>query len=231
MEKSEYIKRSNWYGSFYELAMEFYPRGSDARLLAALHALWSDPSLFGPLESPYYYAEAEPTLLSPPLPHEPAQRAVPPVPLPDALDPVGPNNLYGLLTIPGRPQIGIKCVTVREEYGSDWLDFCIPTGMLGHIVNIDYPLCYDTNPWMDEVNGILLRLADSVYTVAPFDLALIGEEASGYLRAGEASGANLEAGGILAPPRLVQRLQPQGPSLILPSGVHWFAPQADAIGG
>jgi hypothetical protein len=231
MEKGEYIKRSNWYGSFYELAMEYYPRGGDARLLAALHALWSDSSLFGPLESPYYYAEVEATLLSPPLPPESAQRAVPSVPIPDALDPVGPNNLYGLLMIPGRPQIAIICGMVREEYGSDWLDFCIPMGMLDLIMNINYPLSYSTSSWMEEVNGALARLADTIYAVAPFDLAYIGEDVSGLWRAGEIKGATLEAGGVFAPPSLVRRLQPQAPSLILPSGAHWFTPRADAIGG
>jgi len=90
MDQREYIRRSNWHGSCYELAMEFYPTGNDDRLLAALLALWSGPAVHGPLESPYSWPEEETTLLSMPPASVPVLEAVPRVPLPEALDPVGP---------------------------------------------------------------------------------------------------------------------------------------------
>ncbi|MDB5056585.1 MAG: hypothetical protein JWO59_57 [Chloroflexi bacterium] len=111
---------------------------------------------------------------------------------------------------------------VREEQGSDWLDFCIPSGMLAMIFSIDYHWFHETNPWLQEIDQILLRMADAVYNAAPFDLALIGADVSGWLRADEARTTDLERGGILVPSILVERLKPSGASTILSTGVHWF---------
>jgi Helix-turn-helix domain of resolvase len=77
MDQREYIRRSNWHGSFYELAMEFHPTGNDARLLAALQALWSDSAVHGPLESPHTWPEEETTLLSMPPASVPVLEIVP----------------------------------------------------------------------------------------------------------------------------------------------------------
>ena len=224
MQKSKYIKRSSWLGSYYELAMEFYPAGDDRRLLAALRGLWSDGCLSGPLDSPYNYPVEEITLLSVPAPDEPALRAITAVPLPDSLDACGPDHLYGLMTIPSYPTIGIDCSIVREEQGSDWLSLSIPTGMLEHIVTVDYSLSHEKNPWMDDVDESFLRLADSVYAAAPFDLALIGEQVAGLQRAGTCTAADIDIGAILVPPILAQRFRSSAASRILPSGVHWFPP-------
>ena len=226
MDQREYIWRSNWHGSFYELAMEFHPTGDDARLLAALQALWSDPAVHGPLESPYTWPEQETTLLSIPAVPMPVLEAVAQVGLPQTLDPEGPEHLYGLLTPAGRPAIGIVCVMVREQGGSDWLDLCCPTGMLGYRPELNDYGSYETNLWVDGIDEVLLRIAAAVYAAAPFDLALIGEEVSGQGYAGTVTPMDLARGGYLLPSDLLQRLQPEVPSVRLSSDLHWF-PYAD----
>ena len=226
MHQREYIRRSNWYGSFYELAMEFHPTGNDARLLAALQALWSDPAVHGPLASPYSWPEEHTTLLSIPSASVPAREAVPQVQLPEALDPVGPESLYGLLRLADGTELGIKCVIVREEAGSDWLDFCIPTGMLELAFPVDYPLFASTNPWLAEIDHVLLEQASTVHAAQPFDLARIGEEVSGQGYAGQATATDVATGGYLLPAGLLQRLHPEVPSVRLRSDLHWF-PYAD----
>jgi hypothetical protein len=240
VQKSAYIKRSSWLGSKYELAMEFYPAGDDTRLLAALHDLWSDGNLAGPLESPYNYPEEELTLLSVPAPDEPALQAITAVPLPDRFGPGDPDHLFGLMTIPSYPAIGIECFTVREEQGSDWLYLGIPTGMLEHIVSVDYSLSHEKNPWMDDVDEHFLRLADSVYAAAPFDLAIVGDQVdlayirqqvAGHQRADTFSAVGLDEGGILVPPTQAQRFRSRTAPRVLPSGVHWFPPnEGDSLG-
>ena len=222
MHLREYFRRSNWYGSFYELAMEFHPTGNDARLLAALQARWSDPALHGPLASPYSWPEEQTTLLSVPPASVSALGAVPRVQLPEALDPVGPGGLYGLLRLADGTELGITCAIVREEGGSDWLDFCIPTGMLGVAFPVDYPLFASTNPWLAGVDHALLEQASTIHAAQPFDLALIGEEVSGQRDAGRVTATDVARGGYLLPAGLLQRLHPEVPSVRLCSDLHWF---------
>jgi hypothetical protein len=71
------------------------------------------------LESPHTWPEEETTLLSLPPASVPVLEVVPRVPLPEALDPVAPEGLYGLLTLADGIELGMRCVIVREEGGSD----------------------------------------------------------------------------------------------------------------
>ncbi len=156
----------------------------------------------------------------------PVLEAVPQVRLPVALDPTGPESLYGLLRLADGTELGITCVFVREEGGSDWLDFCIPTGILQLVFPRDYPLFASTNPWLAEIDRVLLELANTVYAAQPFDLALIGEEVSGQGDAGQVTATDVANGGYLLPAGLLQRLHPEVPSVRLSSDLHWF-PYAD----
>lgn len=209
MRNSDYIEPENWLGSFYELAMEYHPVGNDQRLLEGIRAAWASPYLSGPwsghyeLEQPGYVA--------------------------DLLQPQGLNGLYGLLKITEQGSVGCTTLTVRETLGggegSDWLDICIPTGMLSLVFPVRYPLEREHNPWLYQVDTVLRSIADAVYAKSAFDLAVIGEEASGTVRAIEVTREHLVRGGLLVPPSLGDRLGPDADAVNLPSGLMWFPPQ------
>lgn len=198
----DYLSMERWFGSYYELAIEFYPRGDDARLLRALAAMWASPLLRGP------WPERE-------------QLGRAPTP-PQRLEVEGSNRLYGLLQLPGALSIGCLSLTVREEHGSDWLDFCLPTGMLQLAFPVRYPMKREDNPWLPAVDQVLLSMAERVYQASPFDMALIGEEASGQLRAQELTAVALARGGVLVPPSLTHQLGSSSAAVALPNGLHWF---------
>jgi hypothetical protein len=213
MDPREFLDRENWLGSFYELAIEVAPYGDDARLLTAQQALWRAPSLDGPYLAPY----------------ESPDVAFRPVSLPTTIGPEDTRHLHGVLHLPGDRSLGCKSVIVREPDRSDWLIFCVPTGMLGLVFpHIVYPLERTANPWLDEVDHTFLALAGAVYAVAPFNLALVDEEVSGTYSAGEINTRSLPKCGCLVSPDVVAQLQPDLQpdlqSVVLPSGLHWFPP-------
>jgi hypothetical protein len=174
-----------WSGFWYQLAIELSTSGDDARLTAALEALWAQPIL------------------------RHSDRRV------DDDTDVHPREteftrfLHGDLALPER-QVGCVVVVLREREGSDWLEVCVPSGMMERE---GYPM-HDplSDSFLLALDQVFLRLADAVYAVAPFGVALIGEEVSGLLRVSDFS-ARTEAaewyvrhGGVLLRPALLQEL-------------------------
>ncbi len=214
MRHSDYIYPENWLGSFYELAIEYHPVGDDRRLLAGIRAAWASPYLSGSRPAPYGPEQPEPES--------------------DSLEPDGLNSRYGVLRVTERISVGCMTLTIRETLsgreGSDWLDICIPTGMLRLAFPVRYPLLREENPWLTGVDTVLLGVADAVYRSSAFDLAIIGEEASGVLKASEVTREHLTRGGLLVPPHLSRLLRPHADAITLPSGVLWFPPQDDDQG-
>lgn len=204
MNPDDYRSRERWFGSYYELAIEFYPRGDDARLLRAVAAMWASPLLHGP------WPEREQ------LGRTPAS--------PQRLDAEGFNRLYGVLHLPQGTTIGCGSLTVREEQGADWLDFYLPMGMLERMFPITYPLDRARNPWRSSVDQVLVDMAGRVYQAAPFDLALIGEEVSGSASARALTTDELAERGVLLPAAVVHEFKPRGTPIPLASGLTWFPP-------
>lgn len=199
--------REDWYGSWYDLAIEVGPAGDDRRLLEALGAVWRAPGLRGPWPRPDAGAGARPVDVHLPLAFEDVQR------------------LYGVLHLAGHGPLGCLSVVVREESpgGADWLDVSVPTSMLRHEFPVRYPLIRTDNPWLREIDRALLLIADAVYAAAPFALALVGEEASGWTSAREITAEYVaQAGGCLLPPALAHRLRLDGAAAVSPSGLRWF---------
>jgi hypothetical protein len=67
-------------------------------------------------------------------------------------------------------------------------------GMLEQAFDVAYPLDSATNPWIVRVESTLVDIAASIFTEAPFQLGLLGEEASGACSASELTTARCEAG-------------------------------------
>ncbi len=91
-------------------------------------------------------------------------------------------RLYGILSIPeiGK-QVGCLSIVVRETNGSDWLDFCITTGLLEEAFSVKHPLEIREYPWATILDKYLLQMADMIYQQTPFNLAFIGDEVSGLV--------------------------------------------------
>lgn len=187
MEQAEFLCEENWWGSFYELALELGPTGDDAMATRALDELWRQPELRGPWrELADFSSEPDPTLLAP-----------------------EEVRSYGVLAFDSNTELGFMSHIVRIEGGSDWLDLSIPTGMLELKFPVTYPLDLATNTWLCELDRLLVRIAARIYEVAPFRLGLLGEEASGSGSAAKLTAADCEHGGFVVPETLWHKLAPK----------------------
>lgn len=214
MDRIDYVKPENWYGSFYELSIEYSPGGNDDRLLTAIQTMWQSPGLTGAWYRLQDYSTPTQTLRQ--LPEEGAR-------------------LYGLIDVSEGKAVGCLSVTVREENGSDWLDLCIPTGMLELAFTVRYPLFmgfavgkdppkldeWGVNPWLEDVDNAFMQIAETVYAAAPFDFAIYGEEVSGWAAANTVTVEQLSQGGYLISPNIFDWLQPNVSARSLPSGLLW----------
>jgi len=166
MNRDFFTQKENWYGSFYELAIELQTSHDNVRLEKALEALWNHPNLSGHWLSKENYGQG-PDKFS----------------IADKFHGMNQNSLihlYGVFFIPEiDKQIGCLSIIVRETDGSDWLDFCFPTGMLESAFSVKYPLETDEYPWSTVLDKYLLQMADMIYQQIPYDLAFIGDEVSG----------------------------------------------------
>jgi hypothetical protein len=83
---------------------------------------------------------------------------------------------------------------------------------------VTYPLDRSTNTWLPELDRLLARIAAKIYEVAPFQLGLLGEEASGASSAGELTAADCERGGFLVPELLCHKLAPKRTPALMAGG-------------
>lgn len=198
-----YLDRENWTGSHFEVAIELGPR-DDGRLLQSLRSVWTSPLLNGPLVSPY---GDQPTLDESLL----------------GTDPI--RHLHGTLEIDG---LLLGCMVMALRWESDWLSVSIPTGMLHRAHRVDDPLYRESNFWLHDVEVLLANVADHVHQSVPFELAVIGEEASGSISVqggNETRPITREAveqdGGYLLSAELWQQLLPETRAQLIPSGLYW----------
>jgi hypothetical protein len=204
IDPQDYLNRDNWLGAYYELAIEYYPKGNDEQLLKALRTMWNMPIFSGPWNERADFQG--------------------PVEIPASLDFDYPPTLYGVITLPGNRDIGCLTVIVREsaDDASDWLDLCIPEGMLELVYPVKYPLLRKDNPYLDEVDRVLLEVAEATYRVSPFNLALMGGEASGLFYEKTISAEWLTPGGFIIPPSLFERLNADLKPEVLSTGLRWL---------
>lgn len=161
----------NWHGGFYELAIELGPP-DDMRLEQALRTLWGLASVEGCFT----------VLTRNPLQHGPADLT---------LATLEASYLHGIVRIPPGQRITCGAITVREEDGPDWLVFVLPLGSLSRADRRvgAYPfgdeLGEDSFAWRRGIDEWLATIAMQLYAVVPFELALIGFDASGEVSARE----------------------------------------------
>ncbi|MBP3967324.1 hypothetical protein [Paenibacillus lignilyticus] len=170
----------DWYGSYFELAIQFKNKLSDDLLRDCIHGLWSNDHLFGPCIEKENVGKGfiDFGLVS---------------------GEVFSNYLYGILTLADSTLLGCLSLTVREEEGSDWLDFCIPSGILEKKYSVTYPLIPEKNLFLQELETVFSEIAKTVYSISPFDMALIGEEVSGMLYVDSLTKDYVLKGGVIIP--------------------------------
>lgn len=89
------------------------------------------------------------------------------------------GHLHGIVNTPlGRT---VCCaVAVREDSGTDWLDFCLPVGALSELDQRVGGFPFEEGgesaalPWRKPLDDWLATVAGRVYDAARFRLALIG---------------------------------------------------------
>jgi hypothetical protein len=214
----------DWLGSFYELCIELQPAGDDVRLRRALAALWRAPLLEGVWTEQEYQHRVTA----------------------DAELPLYGRRQHGLLRLPGLPPTACIALVVREGGSddpddepppapdvpfADWLDLCIPMGMLERVFPVIWPLEVAANPWLTDLNDALVQLAEAVYIATSYNLALIGEEISGMWSEHTIPIDEVAFGGVLTSPALDAKVRPASRIPVqLSSGLNWYAYTHGTVG-
>lgn len=189
MNRSDYLRAENWYGSYYELSLQLGPPGDDERAITALRAMWDLPELLGPWRRREAFGTAP---IIPELDNECLTH-------------------YGLISLNRETQVGCMSFLIRCD-DADWLDLSIPTGMLERVFPIRYPLNVETNTWLRGVDDLFASMGNRVYRQVPFLLGCLCEESSGFRTAAELSESDCENGGFLVPAALYDKFPSQFPS-------------------
>ena len=90
------------------------------------------------------------------------------------------NQFYGTVFLSDEFSLPCVITIIRTEEESDWLDIAIPQAIFEKLYPYKYPLTKELNPWLEKVDEVLIKLAEIIYKHSTFDLAMIGEEISGY---------------------------------------------------
>ncbi|MCS1350896.1 hypothetical protein [Mechercharimyces sp. CAU 1602] len=144
-------------GGYYELSIEFNPTGDHQRIVRALEALVQESIIHVDKEK---ILDKEVKLLL--------------------------NNYNCKIAIDlGGNIVDAGLFIIRVEDESDWIDICVPQNALQKIYPYRYPLLPSINPWILEVDDILIYLAKVIFQSSPFDFAMVGEEVTGSMGVGE----------------------------------------------
>lgn len=163
-----FTQDDNWYGGFYELALELGAT-SDARLERALTVLGEVAGV------PGWYGSRD---------HEPHEQAKVDCSL-ESLQRY--QHLHGIVDLPDGTPVLCGVAAVREDGGSDWLDFYLPLGSLGRadprVGAFPYPFegegALAHLAWRRPIDDWLADLGRQVYARVDYSLGLIGHEVSG----------------------------------------------------
>lgn len=187
MNYSDFINPNLWIGGFYELSMEFHPVGDHGRLNQALVAL-GNLDFFNGLwkERQHYLSDI--------------------ISLPIDIDDDSVNQFYGTLTLSDGNTLPCVVTIVRIIDESDWLDIGIPLAILERVYPLNFSLAPELNPWLVKIDEVFIRIAKKLFDRSPFELALIGEEISGYTNQETITLEELEKITCLLPNRIQEHL-------------------------
>lgn len=201
---SDFNNPTNWIGGFYELSIEFNPAGNNKRLNRAFIALQS-LKLFNGLwkERQDFHTNS--------------------ISLPINIDDCSVSQFYGTVSMSDGNTLPCLISVIRVEGESDWLDVSIPQATLEQFYPYKYPLTKELNPWLAKVDEIFIRIAETIFNNSPFELAMIGEEISGYKNQEEITFEDVEKITSILPIHLQKRLGIQEKGKELTSQLRLFS--------
>jgi hypothetical protein len=191
VDRATYCSRQTWRPHDFELGLEYRATAEDQQLFRAAERLWRYPALTGPWPSREAYGHSIDIT-------------------PDMLPRDSMLFLYGLLQLQDGREAACYTYVVRPNDGSDTLSLCLPKGMLEQLSPVVVnPMSVARNPWLRDIESLLVEIAEWVYGAAPFELAVLGEHATGFaVDAVELTSEMLSSGGFILPDELWRRLNP-----------------------
>ncbi|MFD6211461.1 hypothetical protein [Peribacillus sp. NPDC060253] len=191
MDFDGFYSPENWIGGFYELSIEYHPFGDNKRVNEALTAL-SKSNFFSEIwEDKKEYQKNS-------------------VSLPFNIEENSVNQFYGILYLPNSNELPCVITVTRVNGESDCLEIAIPQAALELKYKYKYPLIIELNPWLKKIDELYTKLAETIYCHAPFDLAMLGEEISGYTNQEDITYEVMQNMTFILPSRLQERLGLQG---------------------
>jgi hypothetical protein len=188
-------------GSYYELAMELSLAPSDARLAAALDALWTAPRIQGPWSDKSYAQMA--TIIPP--------------------DPDNGRPYYGVITVDEWGELPFVSWIIREaDSAADWLSVSVPTQALVER-GLDR-LLYDAPEFTRPLDRAFVGVGKRIFSRAGFELGIVGEETSGKYSSNSFRETDLPFLGFLLPEPLWSRVQGAGTAALVGPGLKWIPP-------
>lgn len=194
MDYFEYTDPENWTAGFYELSIEYHPVGNNNKINDALIALQNCPFFDGLWKERENFNKDILTL-------------------PLEIEDDSATSYYGTLFVSDKITLPCVITIIRVNEESDWLDIAIPQAILEKKYPYKYPLTRELNPWLEQVDEVLIKLAELIYKHSHFNLAMIAEEVSGYTNHQKITVKCLETIICLAPIELQKRLKVQGKEL------------------
>ncbi|MCM3387139.1 hypothetical protein M3649_03205 [Ureibacillus chungkukjangi] len=107
-------------------------------------------------------------------------------------------------------------IRVPEE--SDWLDISIPLAFLKEKYQFVYPIVKRT-PELANIDELFIKLTEIIYKKSPFELAMLGEEVSGFITKKTITKDSLDRITCILPIELQQELAVLGNGEILSNGL------------
>ena len=213
-----------WSGSYYTLDMQYAAGIGAKHLLQAVHTLWHQPLLEGPVAGRW------------------SKQALPYTPLALSSDFEEMAHLNGLMRLPNRSTIGcsseVLCYGYEATEEAAALSDCvltlsIPEATIKQAYAVEAIDADEIPSWVYPFERTLMEIAEFVYRVVPFAFAIIGGEDVPAFGDGEASltAAMLRKWSFLLTPELAKRLSPVPIPETLPSGLLWFPWISERRGG
>ena len=115
------------------------------------------------------------------------------------------GHLRGVVRLPDDVEVVCGVVAVREDGGADWLDFYLPIGALSRAdERVDsFPFGEAGGEmsltWRGLIDEWLAQVGRRVFDDVDFQLAVIGFEASGQVRASEIGDGRMPPAGLELP--------------------------------
>ncbi|UOE94706.1 hypothetical protein [Alkalihalobacillus sp. LMS39] len=194
MIQNDVIESSQWSGGYYELSIEFSPVGDDKKLNAALAAVSNSKIVAVPIS---HRVKIEGNSV---------------------------NQWYGEIHILDGKVLPCMMAVTRIDDESDWLDISIPQSAFEQAYCYRYPLTKDLNPWLNDVNVTLIKLAEWVFKESPFELAMIGEEITGHTNHTVVTREIIESGSgiFILPFSLHKKMKPLRRGIELSNGLQLY---------